>query len=266
MGWLRSTHCSRSVSPPAGRSRGCARPAWSLHHPPSELLDGGHDAFVGAAEDPTEGPQSVGLGKFRPPDADQLDGVEFEHLGEPNQFGHLELDGPGELPAERLLGVEPCALRECCDGESTFVPPGVDHGSEVRLPHLIIGTRHTQKARTTLGCACSSTDETQALLDKGFLFAQGGGVDTTRRPQLRPVDLAELWGRCLKSRRVELNLSQNQLARIADMTQQAIWQFEHGKRIPLDRTKVQLARALGTTPGELFPWPDMEDLADGDAA
>jgi hypothetical protein len=44
------------------------------------------------------------------------------------------------------------------------------------------------------------------------------------------------------------------------MTSQAVWQFETGQRVPLDRTKVVLARALGTTPAELFPWPPMEDL------
>lgn len=85
-------------------------------------------------------------------------------------------------------------------------------------------------------------------------------MDTDRRPQLRSIDLAEFWGESLKARRVELGLSQGQLARAADMTQQAIWQFEHGRRVPLDRTKVELARALGTTPGDLFPWPPMEDL------
>jgi transcriptional regulator with XRE-family HTH domain len=89
-------------------------------------------------------------------------------------------------------------------------------------------------------------------------------VDTDRHPQLKR-NLAIEWGLRLRARREALGLSQTQLARIADMTQQAVWQFETGKRIPLDRTKVALARALGTTPGDLFPWPPMEDLIGGAA-
>jgi transcriptional regulator with XRE-family HTH domain len=87
-----------------------------------------------------------------------------------------------------------------------------------------------------------------------------------RRPRTKGTDLAAIWGSSLCSRRKVLGLSRAQLARCADMTPQAIWMFETGQRIPLDRTKVVLARALGTTPGDLFPWPPMEDLVPAGAA
>lgn len=60
-------------------------------------------------------------------------------------------------------------------------------------------------------------------------------------------------------------MSQRALAEAVGLRQQSIARFESGEQIPLDRTKVQLARALRTTPGELFPWPPMEELV-GDAA
>jgi transcriptional regulator with XRE-family HTH domain len=72
--------------------------------------------------------------------------------------------------------------------------------------------------------------------------------------------LGEFWGKRLFDRRVELGLSQHQVAEVADLAQQSIARFESGQQIPLDRTKVELARALGTTPTELFTWPPMEQL------
>lgn len=94
-----------------------------------------------------------------------------------------------------------------------------------------------------------------------------GDVPTSpaRRPHTAPVSLAVIWGDSLKARREECKLSRAQLARVAEMTSQSIWLFETGQRIPLDRTKVDLARALGTTPGELFPWPSMDELERGAA-
>jgi transcriptional regulator with XRE-family HTH domain len=85
-------------------------------------------------------------------------------------------------------------------------------------------------------------------------------VASARTPHTAPRSLADIWGESLTERREQLGLSRAQLARAAEMTSQAVWQFETGQRVPLDRTKVVLARALGTNPGELFPWPPMEDL------
>lgn len=86
----------------------------------------------------------------------------------------------------------------------------------------------------------------------------------TRYPK-QTVSLGRIWGERLRDRRTTLGLTQVQVAGLADITQSAVGHFEAGNHIPLDRTKVALAKALGTTPGELFPWPPMEDLV-GDAA
>lgn len=88
---------------------------------------------------------------------------------------------------------------------------------------------------------------------------------STRSPEIASRQLAEVWGESMRERRLRLGLSTADVASLVGISSQAIWQFEKGKRIPLDRTKVALARALGTTPAELFPWPPMEDLV-GDAA
>lgn len=77
--------------------------------------------------------------------------------------------------------------------------------------------------------------------------------------------LGKIWGALLRARRNTLGLTQAQVAQLAGLSQQAVVQFEGGRHIPLDRTKIDLARALGTTPAELFPWPPMTDLI-GDAA
>lgn len=69
----------------------------------------------------------------------------------------------------------------------------------------------------------------------------------------------------MRERRRQLGLSQAAVAELAGVAQQSVARFEQGTHIPLDRTKVALARALGTTPGELFPWPPMTDLIDGAA-
>jgi transcriptional regulator with XRE-family HTH domain len=63
-----------------------------------------------------------------------------------------------------------------------------------------------------------------------------------------------------------MKISQAQVAELAQIAQQSVARFEAGEQIPLDRTKVALAKALGTTPDALFPWPPMADLVNGDAA
>lgn len=82
---------------------------------------------------------------------------------------------------------------------------------------------------------------------------------TSRQPA-HTRKLGQIWGERLKARRQALHLTQVQAATLAGITQESFGAFERGNNIPLDRTKVALARALGTTPGELFPWPPMEEL------
>jgi transcriptional regulator with XRE-family HTH domain len=72
--------------------------------------------------------------------------------------------------------------------------------------------------------------------------------------------LQDIWGINLRACRVDLGLSQDQLADCSKVTQQTISNIENGRGLPRDDIKIALARALGTTPGELFPWPPMEDL------
>lgn len=86
----------------------------------------------------------------------------------------------------------------------------------------------------------------------------------TRQPK-RVTTLGTIWGQSIRARRERIGLTQVQVAELAGISQPSIAQFEAGKFIPADRSKVALARALGTTPGELFPWPPMEDLV-SDAA
>lgn len=69
-----------------------------------------------------------------------------------------------------------------------------------------------------------------------------------------------MWGGNLRRRRQELGISQNHVAIAAGIKQQSVARFESGQQIPTDRTKVALARALGSSPGELFPWPPMDEL------
>lgn len=85
------------------------------------------------------------------------------------------------------------------------------------------------------------------------------GPRTTKR-------LADLWGERVKARRTQvLQCSQDKLAELAGVTQQTISNLESGKGLPRDDVKVAIARACGTSPDELFPWPSMAEL-DEDAA
>ncbi len=77
--------------------------------------------------------------------------------------------------------------------------------------------------------------------------------------------LADSWASKVIERRKALGLSQVQVAELAGLTQQGVSQIESGEVLPRDDSKVALAKALGTTPGELFPWPPMKDLIGGAA-
>lgn len=74
--------------------------------------------------------------------------------------------------------------------------------------------------------------------------------------------LASTWALSVATRRKLLGLTQDQVAQVARITQQTVSNTESARHIPNDEVKIALARALGTTPGELFPWPDMADLVE----
>ena len=67
---------------------------------------------------------------------------------------------------------------------------------------------------------------------------------------------AESWGSRVQQRRVALNLTQRQLARMCGLTQQSISKIERNAIVPRDRVKQLIAQKLGTTISELFPWPE----------
>lgn len=83
---------------------------------------------------------------------------------------------------------------------------------------------------------------------------------------LTQTRLAESWARRLVERRHQLQLSQQQVAELAGITQAGVSLVESGRAVPQVPTILALAKALGTTPGELFPWPPMSDLVQEDAA
>lgn len=62
------------------------------------------------------------------------------------------------------------------------------------------------------------------------------------------------WGVRFYERRQALRLSQEQVAKLADVTQQAVSKFESDPNyVPRWGTLERYARALGTTVDELFP-------------
>lgn len=73
--------------------------------------------------------------------------------------------------------------------------------------------------------------------------------------------LCDAWGARVKERRLRFGLTQDRLAELAGVTQQTVSNIEAGAHLPRDDVKINLARALGTTPGELFPWPSMQELS-----
>jgi transcriptional regulator with XRE-family HTH domain len=76
----------------------------------------------------------------------------------------------------------------------------------------------------------------------------------TRQPT-QQLTLGQVWGAAIAARRKVLGLTQAELCRRCNVTQQTISKIEHGEMIPLDRLKVAIATALCTTPADLFQWP-----------
>lgn len=71
------------------------------------------------------------------------------------------------------------------------------------------------------------------------------------------------WAHSIRNARAEAGLTQADLARRTGITQQLISQYEGGLVRPTDERRILLARALGTTVADLFPYPDD---GDGEAA
>ena len=66
------------------------------------------------------------------------------------------------------------------------------------------------------------------------------------------MDMRKLVGRNVKGQRLRLNLTQEQLAERAGISQQYISGLEGGRRNPTILTLFELAVALGSTPMELL--------------
>ncbi|MCC6419176.1 MAG: helix-turn-helix domain-containing protein [Gemmataceae bacterium] len=74
------------------------------------------------------------------------------------------------------------------------------------------------------------------------------------RPEYRE-SVANIWGDRVREAREDLGLTQVDLARLAEVTQQSVSLIEKGKVLPRDGLKRTLARVLGKAPNELFEWP-----------
>lgn len=67
-------------------------------------------------------------------------------------------------------------------------------------------------------------------------------------------ELRRAWGERVRQRRVELGLSQQELAQRAGLSQGLVSKIERGKGLS-DETKYKLADALGERVERLFPYP-----------
>jgi transcriptional regulator with XRE-family HTH domain len=59
----------------------------------------------------------------------------------------------------------------------------------------------------------------------------------------------------LRARRAELDMTQIELAKQANLSQSAIFQYEDEAQVPGADKVVRLADALGVTPNYLMGWP-----------
>ena len=67
----------------------------------------------------------------------------------------------------------------------------------------------------------------------------------------------------MKFRRIELNMSQTELAKIAEVTRQTIGLIEAGEFNPSIKLCVAICKALGVTLNDLF-WEDEENETDNE--
>jgi ribosome-binding protein aMBF1 (putative translation factor) len=68
------------------------------------------------------------------------------------------------------------------------------------------------------------------------------------------------WGERIRSRRLELGLSQFEVAERIHMTQNALSRWESAIAAPTDKDKLALALALETEVVDLFPWPTRDEV------
>jgi DNA-binding XRE family transcriptional regulator len=71
---------------------------------------------------------------------------------------------------------------------------------------------------------------------------------TERRDEMNKQEI----GRRLKALRIEKKMTQMDLSKELGIPQATIASYETGARMPMDETKVQLARFFGVTIDELF--------------
>lgn len=69
------------------------------------------------------------------------------------------------------------------------------------------------------------------------------------------------WGRLVRSRREDLGLTLDQVAKLAGTTAQTIQKIEKGQIQPRDHLRLALAFALSTEVDRLFPMPDRATVA-----
>lgn len=68
--------------------------------------------------------------------------------------------------------------------------------------------------------------------------------------------LRSIWGKRLRAARKAAGLSQLELASLLGTIQEQISRWENGVYAPVDDMRPRLAKALGTTVADLFPYPD----------
>lgn len=73
--------------------------------------------------------------------------------------------------------------------------------------------------------------------------------------------LPERWGKAVKARRKELEMSQNALALASGLQQATISKVENGQITPADGTRIALARALSIEVGDLFQYDPVTEAA-----
>lgn len=66
---------------------------------------------------------------------------------------------------------------------------------------------------------------------------------------------ARHWGSNLRLRRLELKLTLDQVATLADTTPQTVFKVERGEIVARDNLRLSLAFAVGKEVGDLFPLP-----------
>lgn len=79
-------------------------------------------------------------------------------------------------------------------------------------------------------------------------------MPTNPKPEAVVVD-GKSWGTRVRDRRLDLGLTQADVADLTGFEQQTISKIENDEIRPRDTTKEIVATKLGTHVGDLFPWP-----------